>query len=56
MTRLLTMMLFAGLVAVVFGITGRDTARARLLYGLKVFAQFVGIGFVLAWLLYFLPR
>ena len=49
------MTLFALLVAIVFGIIGRDTTRARLLYGLKVFGQFIGIGFALAWLLYFLP-
>ncbi len=49
------MMLFALLVAIVFGVCGRETPRARLFYGLKVFGQFVGIGFGLAWLLYFLP-
>jgi len=51
----LVMVTFAALVAVVFGIVGRDTASERGLYGLKIFAEFVGIGLVLAWLLYFLP-
>jgi len=49
------MMLFAALVALVFGVVARDTSRERLLYGLKVFAEFMGIGLALAWLLYFLP-
>lgn len=49
------MLLFAALVSVVFGIIGRETPRARLIYGLKIFAEFVGVGIVLAWLLYFIP-
>ena len=49
------MLLFALLVALVFGVVGRDTTKERALYGLKVFAEFVGIGLVLAWLLYYLP-
>lgn len=55
MTHFLMMILFAALVAIVFGIVGRDTQRERLLYGLKIFAEFVCIGLALAWLLYFLP-
>ena len=49
------MMLFAGLVSLVFGTVARDTGKERLFYGLKVFAEFMGIGIALAWLLYFLP-
>jgi undecaprenyl pyrophosphate phosphatase UppP len=49
------MILFAALVAVVFGVVARDTVRERIRYGLKVFAEFVLIGLALAWLLYFLP-
>lgn len=55
MIHLLVMLLFAALVSVVFGIVARDSNRERLLYGLKIFAEFVGIGLALAWLLYFLP-
>ncbi len=55
MTHLLVMLLFALIVALVFGVVARDTGRQSVLYGLKVFAEFVGIGLVLAWLLYFLP-
>jgi Na+/melibiose symporter-like transporter len=49
------MMLFAALAAVVFGAMSKDTTRERLLYGLKVFAEFMAIGLVLSWILYFIP-
>jgi hypothetical protein len=49
------MSLFAVLAAVVFGAMSKDTAPERLLYGLKVFAEFLLIGLVLAWILYFIP-
>ncbi|HMF55131.1 MAG TPA: hypothetical protein VK619_02115 [Pyrinomonadaceae bacterium] len=55
MKHFFMMMLFAALVSVVFGVTARHTARERLLYGLKVFGEFMVIGLVLAWVLYFLP-
>lgn len=55
MTHFLLMIVFAALVAIVFGIIGRDDARSRLRYGLKVFSEFVVVGLVLAWLLYWLP-
>jgi hypothetical protein len=46
---------FAVLAAVVFGTVAKDSNRDRLVYGLKVFAEFMAIGLVLAWVLYFLP-
>jgi hypothetical protein len=49
------MVLFAALVAVVFGIVGREKPFERFTYGAKIFAEFVGIGLVLAWILYGLP-
>ena len=49
------MIAFAFAVSVVFGVTGRETVRARFFYGLKIFAEFVGIGLALGWLLYWLP-
>lgn len=55
MTHLLVMMLFAALVGVVMGLISRETAKDQLRYGLKVFGEFVLIGLVLAWVLYFLP-
>lgn len=55
MTHFLVMLLFAAFVSMIFSIVARDTAKERFYYGLKVFAEFVGIGIALAWLLYFLP-
>ncbi len=55
MTHLLVMMLFAALVGAVMGLVSRETGREQLRYGLKVFCEFVLIGLVLAWVLYFLP-
>ncbi len=47
--------LFAVLSAVVFGTVAKDSNRERVVYGLKVFAEFMVIGLVLAWILYFIP-
>jgi hypothetical protein len=54
-THFLIMILFTALVAVVFGVIGKDTSRARVIYGLKVFAEFTVIGLVIAWVLYYMP-
>lgn len=48
-------MLFAALAAIVFGAMAKDTRRERMIYGAKVFAEFMVIGLVLAWILYFIP-
>lgn len=55
MTHLFVMILFATLVGVVMGLVGRETRREQLRYGLKVFCEFIAIGLLLAWALYFLP-
>lgn len=49
------MALFAAIVSAVFGTLTRDTQRGRIVYGLKIFVQFMGIGLGLALLLYFVP-
>lgn len=49
------MTLFAVLAATVFGAVAKETSRERFLYGLKVFAEFMVIGLVLSWVLYFIP-
>ena len=49
------MTLFAALASVVFVAMAKDTNQERLLYGLKVFAEFMVIGLVLGWILYFIP-
>jgi hypothetical protein len=51
----LIMIIFAALVATVFGMVGREGRREGVLYGVKIFGEFVAIGLVLAWLLYWLP-
>jgi hypothetical protein len=55
MTHFFVLMLFSAIVAVVFGVVGREGPREQWHYGLKVFAQFVGFGLALAWVLYFFP-
>jgi hypothetical protein len=49
------MAVFATLTAIVFGVVTKGSNRDRILYGLKVFGEFMLIGLALAWLLYFLP-
>ncbi len=49
------MALFAALASIVFGAMAKDTPRERWIYGLKVFGEFMVIGLVLSWLLYFIP-
>jgi hypothetical protein len=53
--HLIMMMTFAFLVSIVFaGINSEIfTEKARVLYGVKVFFSFMGIGLALAWVLYF---
>ncbi|MEP6925095.1 MAG: hypothetical protein ABI954_11570 [Pyrinomonadaceae bacterium] len=55
MIHFLFLLIFAGLTAIAFSIFALGDTRERLRYGLKVFAEFVGIGIVLAWICYFLP-
>jgi hypothetical protein len=46
---------FAFFVAVAFGVFASGDTRSKILYGVKVFAQFVIISLVLAWIFYFIP-
>jgi hypothetical protein len=46
---------FAALAGIVFGTVAKDSNSERFTYGLKVFAEFMVIGLVLAWILYFIP-
>ena len=54
-SHITAMLLFAFLVSVVFGVLSKDTPRERLIYGAKVFAAFVGIAFLLGWIMYPVP-
>ncbi|MEP6569123.1 MAG: hypothetical protein ABJC10_05055 [Acidobacteriota bacterium] len=55
MRHFLVMTALAALASIVFGIVAKDSNRDRLVYGLKVFGEFMVIGIVLAWILYFIP-
>lgn len=55
MRHVLWMAVFAALTAVVFGIAAKGDDRQKLMYGLKVFAEFIVIAFLLGWILYFIP-
>ncbi len=55
MRHFLLMTIFACFVAIVFGAIGRETTHGRLLYGLKIFSEFVGIGLLIGWILYLIP-
>ena len=44
-------LLFALVTSVVFAVTGKETERERLLYGVWVFAIFVVVTVGLAWLM-----
>lgn len=55
MRHFFVMTAFAAIAAVVFGTVAKDSNHERIAYGLKVFAEFLAIGLVLAWILYFLP-
>ena len=57
MTHFMAMVLFSLLVSVAFAALSSDhqTTPERVKYGLKVFAYFVGVGLIIAWVLYFLP-
>lgn len=46
---------FAFFVAVAFGAFSMGDTRDKIIYGLKIFAQFLIVSLVLAWILYFIP-
>jgi hypothetical protein len=56
MRHVLWMAIFAGLTGIVFGVVAKGSDRQRLIYGLKVFGEFMFIALALGWILYFLPH
>ncbi|HEY0427844.1 MAG TPA: hypothetical protein VGC76_08675 [Pyrinomonadaceae bacterium] len=46
---------FALFVSIVFGALANGTSKERLIYGLKIFAQFLAVSLVLGWILYYIP-
>jgi hypothetical protein len=57
MTHFTALILFSLLVSVAFATLSSEhhTTEERVKYGAKVFGYFVGVGFLIAWALYFLP-
>ena len=57
MTHFIAMVLFSLLVSVAFAALSQEhhTTRERVKYGFKVFGYFVGVGLLIAWILYPLP-
>ncbi len=55
MSHFLYLVAFGLLVSTVFAVFTDGDMKARVIYGLKSFAQFVGISLAIAWLLYFIP-
>ncbi len=46
---------FALFAAIAFGVFTNGDSKEKFIYGLKIFAQFILISLVLAWIFYFLP-
>ncbi len=55
MIHFVMILIFAALVAIVFGVIGKEGRAPQVSYGAGVFAKFVGAALLLGWLLYFLP-
>ena len=55
-SHLVSLLLFSVLVSLVFAFLQRNETPARVRYGLKVFAAFVGSTFVIGWLMAQFPR
>ena len=57
MTHFIAMVLFSLLVSIAFAALSQEhhTAQERVKYGFKVFGYFVGVGLLIAWILYPLP-
>ena len=55
--HVLMMSLYAAMAAVVLAAVDpkSDTTRERVLHGLKIFGSFLGIGLLLAWILFPIP-
>lgn len=54
-SHLLVMMLFSGLVSLIFAVLMNDRPAEQLKLGGRLFAAFVGAALVLGWILYPFP-
>jgi len=55
MIHFLYLVAFGLIIAVAFGVFTAGSPRDKAISGLKVFAQFIGISLVMAWVFYFIP-
>ncbi len=55
MIHFLYLLGFAFFVAVAFGVFAAGSNKEKIVYGLKIFSQFLIVSLVLAWVFYFLP-
>ena len=55
MIHFLYLLGFSVFVAIAFAVFSAGDLKERVIYGLKVFAQFLFISLALAWALYFIP-
>lgn len=49
------LILFAAMTAAVFAVIGKDAPRDQMRLWLRMLAGFVGVAFILGWLMYFIP-
>jgi hypothetical protein len=55
MIHFLYLLGFALFAAVAFGVFTSGISKEKIVYGIKVFAQFIIISLILAWVFYFIP-
>ena len=55
MIHFLYLITFALLVSAAFGVFSKGDTKERVLYSVKLFAQFIIISLALAWIFYFIP-
>ena len=48
--------IFAFCVSIVFSLTSKESPKERLQYGATVFLTFLGVAFVLGWVMFPFPR
>ncbi len=46
---------FAIFVGIAFGVFAAGESKEKIVYGLKIFGQFLVVSLVLAWIFYFFP-
>ena len=52
LSHVTALVVFSFLVSVVFAVLSKDSLRAQVIYGAKVFIAFVGIAVLLGWIMY----